>query len=504
MAFFVIIKVTQTEVLTMSKKIERLRVKINKDRWFDKVYGCWVGKNIGGTIGGPFEGSKEPVEIDGFTTPKGAALPNDDLDLQLVWLKAVQEKGPLGINANVLADYWQTYICPHWGEYGVAHGNLTVGLLPPLSGSFDNEDWGKSNGAWIRSEIWACLAPAIPNIAVKYAIMDAMVDHGFSEGTYAEMYVVAMESMSFFEENLRTLVERALEYIPADSRVAKSVKTVLEEYDKGTSIKELRKILIDQSADIGMFQSPANVGFVVAGLIYGEGDFKKSILTAMYFGDDTDCTAATVGAIFGIIYGESQIPADWKEYIGDGIMTKCINAAYIYSNNFPLTCTELTEVITDLTDGVLKAHGAALDLVDGESSIDHEKASEILKGYAQSVLSRSPYSFEIDTTPHTSAVVEYDEAPIVKAGVPFKIRITLYNKRRDAHHMQTKLILPEGWTADYPRDIMLHQYTLNGEARTWNITVYPNENIVAENKIYAVFESKFNVLPLIVPIVLLG
>lgn len=488
----------------MSERIERLRVKINKDRWFDKVYGCWVGKNIGGTIGGPFEGSREVVEIDGFTTPKGSALPNDDLDLQLVWLKAVQEKGPMGITANALADYWQTYISPHWGEYGVAHGNLTMGLLPPLSGEFDNDDWKNSNGAWIRSEIWACLAPGIPSIAVKYAIMDAMVDHGLSEGTYAEMFVAALESIAFFEEDFRVLVEKALSYIPDNCRVAKSVKMVLSEYDNGTALKDLRQKLIDDSADLGMFQAPANIGFVVAGLIYGEGDFKKSILSAVYCGDDTDCTAATVGAIFGIIYGESNIPADWKEYIGDRIVTKCINASYVYSNNFPLTCIELTEVITDLVDGVLKAHGAALELVDGDSFIDHEKANKILEGYAQEIFNRSPYSFEIDTTPHAWAVVEYEKAPIIKAGEGFKIKITVYNKRRDAHHMLINAIIPDGWTADYRKSMLLHQYTLNGEAQTCEITVYPNENIVSENKIYVVFESKFNVTPLIVPMVLLG
>jgi hypothetical protein len=100
--------------------------------------------------------------------------------------------------------------------------------------------------------------------------------------------------------------------------------------------------------------------------------------------------------------------------------------------------------------------------------------------------------------------VEYEKAPIIKAGEGFKIKITVYNKRRDAHHMLINAIIPDGWTADYRKSMLLHQYTLNGEAQTCEITVYPNENIVSENKIYVVFESKFNVTPLIVPMVLLG
>lgn len=68
-------------------------IKINKKELWDKIYACWIGKNIGGTIGGPYEGSRELLNISGFTTPPNQALPNDDLDLQLLWLKAVEDYG---------------------------------------------------------------------------------------------------------------------------------------------------------------------------------------------------------------------------------------------------------------------------------------------------------------------------------------------------------------------------------------------------------------------------
>ena len=66
-------------------------VKLNKNTIQDKIHACWIGKNIGGTIGGPYEGRREILDIKGFTTKKGSPLPNDDLDLQLVWLKAMEE-----------------------------------------------------------------------------------------------------------------------------------------------------------------------------------------------------------------------------------------------------------------------------------------------------------------------------------------------------------------------------------------------------------------------------
>ena len=132
-------------------------LKLNRDKYRDKVLACWIGKNIGGTVGGPFEGTTEMQDVTGFTTKQGEPLPNDDLDLQIAWLMTLERVGARCLDANALADTWMTIISPHWNEYGIAHKNLKMGLLPPLSGELDNKLWRNSNGAWIRSEIWACL-----------------------------------------------------------------------------------------------------------------------------------------------------------------------------------------------------------------------------------------------------------------------------------------------------------------------------------------------------------
>ena len=64
-------------------------MKLNRAIYKDKVKACWIGKNIGGTIGGPYEGKREILDVKGFLTESGEPMPNDDLDLQLVWLQAV-------------------------------------------------------------------------------------------------------------------------------------------------------------------------------------------------------------------------------------------------------------------------------------------------------------------------------------------------------------------------------------------------------------------------------
>ena len=194
-------------------------IKYNRKQLESKIYGCWLGKNIGGTMGTPYEGRKAMLDIKGFVTKPGEVLPNDDLDLQLIWLMAAEIEGLTKLDANILAEYWTSFIPANWNEYGVGKNNLKAGFMPPLSGEYENEMWKDSNGAWIRSEIWACMAPGFPNIAAKYAFADACIDHGVAEGTYAEIFTACLESYAFFESDIRKLVELALARIPADCEV---------------------------------------------------------------------------------------------------------------------------------------------------------------------------------------------------------------------------------------------------------------------------------------------
>ena len=275
-------------------------------------YHSMTGKNIGGTLGAPFEGRREMQNVSFYAQDlAGEPAPNDDLDLQLIWLLAVEEQGVWKLNERMLAEYWMNYIVAPWNEYGVGKTNIANGVMPPLSGACNNERWKFSNGAWIRSEIWACLFPGSPDEALHFAWMDSCVDH-CGEGIYAELFTTALESAAFVVSDLRELIAIGLSKIPADCRVARAVKLAVAEFDRGGDWRDAREAIVKDSADLGWFQAPANVAFVVLGLLYGQG------------GDDTDCTAATTGAILGIMLGRSGIPKNWIEPIGESIKTVAI------------------------------------------------------------------------------------------------------------------------------------------------------------------------------------
>jgi len=340
----------------------------------DKVLGCWTGKNIGGVLGAPFEAKRQVNNVDFYTQDlSNGPPPNDDLDLQIVWLAAVERYGR-NVNASILGEYWLSYIIPNWVEYGTGKANLKAGLQPPLSGFIDNT-YKDSCGCFIRSEIWACLAPGQPALAARYAYEDAIVDHQ-GEGAFAEIFCAAIQSAAFAESDLLKLLDIGLSYIPPESAVARCVKKALECYKNKTSILEARKLIHNEApgtfgiqlkklselsieGNEGMetgasgFDAPENIGFVVAGLLYGEGDFGKSICIANSFGEDTDCTCATLGALFGIIYGASKLPEKWTKPLNDKIATMCIDKTSGWAIWIPDTATQLADRVIKTLPGFL-------------------------------------------------------------------------------------------------------------------------------------------------------
>lgn len=482
-------------------------IKINRNILEDKVHGCWLGKNIGGTMATPYEGKRDLLDIKGFVTKPGEVLPNDDLDLQLVWLHALEQEGPNLLTSAVLSEYWVSYVPAHWNEYGVGKCNLKAGFLPPLSGEYGNEDWKNSNGAWIRSEIWASLAPGFPNIAIKYAFMDASIDHGVAEGTYGEVFTATLESCAFFESDIRKLINMGLSRIPEECEVSKKIRFVIDCYDKGIEYTEVRRLLVkDFKDDLDWFQAPCNIAFMIIGLLYGEGDFKKSLIYAINCGDDTDCTGATVGAILGIIYGKSGIPQDWASYLGDSIVTVAIDRTSI-AGALPKTCTELTQKVLNYIPMMFKAHGIDMVYTDEASDISDETANNVLCGIEKKLFSRTPYSYDGPYCMYADSIVEFFEKPEITCGESIKVRIRFFNKIYDQRHLNIKLHLPETWTCSpYKHDVqmkkMVYQETDYGHA--WEVTITAGERVEAINKAIVEVSSPGRPTTLFIPIIIAG
>ena len=59
-----------------------------------------------------------------------------------------------------------------------------------------------------------------------------------------------------------------------------------------------------------------NSAYVVIGLLYGEGDFFKTMDISTRCGHDSDCNPASACGILGVMNGYEWIPEEWKRGIG--------------------------------------------------------------------------------------------------------------------------------------------------------------------------------------------
>ncbi len=417
-------------------------MQLNRGEYRNKVLGCFMGKNAGGTLGMRDEWHRRINHVDYYIHDiNGEPLPNDDLDLQLIWLVALEEQG-VKIDAHTLGDYWMLYVTPHWAEYGNSKVNMLSGLRPPFSGCVDNP-YKDSCGCYIRSEIWACLAPGNPTVAVTYAYNDGIIDHGEGEGLYAEILCAAMESAAFVESDIRALLEIGLSYIPKDCDIARAVRFVMAQYDGGTPWQQARDNVIreflsgfifsisEEDMEKGLcggkvgWEAPSNIGMVVLALLYGEGDFGKTICTAVNCGEDTDCTAATAGSLLGIIGGMQAIPKKWIDPIGTKLVTACLNLGELgnLGSQLPRDIFELTDRIERLAPRILAHHRTDTALTDGNSDVK-DAFSLMCKSVEKLYIGEHSVKFGFD---FFDIIVTYERGPKVRNGERKQLTFTLRN-----------------------------------------------------------------------------
>jgi ADP-ribosylglycohydrolase len=396
------------------------KIRLNEADYRDRVLACWIGKNIGGTLGMPVEGQQKTHEMTFYTNLKpGEAAPNDDIDLQILWLKALEEHQGRA-DAVVLGEYWLKYVPVDWNEYGVGKRNMRLGLLPPLSGEWDNDQWKHSNGAFVRSEIWACLYPGLPALAARMAREDGCVDHGAGEGTLAEIFMATVESAAFVERDRDKLIALGLSSIPEGCGLARAIRAALDAKTAGKDWKQAREAVVEASKETGWFQAPRNVAFVIIGWIYGDGDFGKSVCTAVNCGDDTDSTGASMGSILGILGGTKAIPAKWREPIGDRIKTVAVAGFKACGD-----VQEFTDRTVAMARRVLAADGQGQAVIS-DGPTDVSGAKDLLAAVpheAKALWDLSPLRITRYEADDVCLWLDYRGEPVIRAGTSREIAV---------------------------------------------------------------------------------
>lgn len=288
--------------------------KIEYNEFLDKVHGCWYGKCLGGAAGAPVEGIKKLIDVKDFTDIYNPDLPNDDLDLQLLWLDVLENKGTI-IDSCDLADAWVEKCWYPFSEYGYFLKNYMRGIKPPYSGIINNSFFKEGMGCPIRSEIWGIISAGNPELAAQYAYIDATLDHA-DNSVWAEQFLAAAEAEAFFETDIDKIIAVAMKAIPEDSKLKRAFDLVIEMYESGEDWKKVRKSVLEKYSHPDFTNVVQNLAFVMIALLYGDTDMRKTINIALQCGYDTDCTCASAASVVGIINGYDAL-LDTNNLIND-------------------------------------------------------------------------------------------------------------------------------------------------------------------------------------------
>lgn len=328
-----------------------------KEQLLEKIHGAWLGRVCGCLLGKPVEGKKtdwlQPLlqatgnwpmhrYILGADFNDEAVAERFGQNLSKCWADQVDGM-PADDDTNyiVLAqelirrcgrDFTPADVAQIWIDLQpkrayctaerVAYCNIVKGYRPPNTALYQNpyREW---IGAQIRGDYFGYINPGDPVMAAEMAWRDASISH-IKNGIYGEMFASAMIAQAAVEQDIPAIIEAGLSQIPETSRLYEKVRGVMEDWRSGVSQQEafagIHKIY-DEHDGHDWCHTISNAMIVAAALLYGNGDYGKSICMAVETGFDTDCNGATVGSILGMRNGVSAIGPEWTQPVHDKLHT---------------------------------------------------------------------------------------------------------------------------------------------------------------------------------------
>ena len=310
--------------------------ELTKEQLMDKIKGGWAGQTIGCTYGGPTEFRFNGTMIQEYIPIKwedgaikwwydNAPGLYDDVYMDLTFVDVFDR---LGLDAPVdsfaMAYAHASYML--WHANQSARYNILNGIMPPASGHWKNNPHADDLDFQIEADFAGLMAPGLINSAAE---VSDKIGHimNYGDGWYGGLYVAAMYSLAFVSDDIEFIVTEALKVVPQESKYYKAMSDVIGWYkqypnDWKANWFEIEKAkwAEDLGCPDGVFvpfniDATVNSAYILLGLLYGEGDFGKTIDISTRAGQDSDCNPASSGGILGVILGYSNISEYWKKNI---------------------------------------------------------------------------------------------------------------------------------------------------------------------------------------------
>lgn len=318
---------------------------INKTIYKDKLRGFWLGQCIANWTGIQTEGAKrtKPYFTDddwskyGFILNHNPWVSDDDTDIEYIFQHAMETYKTSKLTGEQIRDQWLEHISPYEENYLWVSNESAFrlmrnkGLIPPATGEPANNPNWEMIDAQLTTEIFGFFAPANPAVAKSISLLPISTT-AYSHSMYAAQFYVYMYSLASsvdttlsYKDQLIWMADSARELIPDTSYISKMYDWVKSEYlntaDKNDWEKvrdafhdRYRATSTDGYKYKQFYDSGINFGFSIISLLFGEGDYKKTIQIGTLSGMDSDNPTATWGALLGFMYGHTKLKKYFDDY----------------------------------------------------------------------------------------------------------------------------------------------------------------------------------------------
>jgi len=289
-------------------------------------------------------------------TPKDirGSVWQDDIYVQLTFMMTMDKYGMDAPAANFQEMFAKAgYML--WHANVQARKNYYDGIFPPTSGSPEFNSHADDIDFQIEADYLGFMCPGMPNTASKMADKIGHIMN-YGDGVYGGIFLSALYTQAFFENDIPAIIEQSLKSIPAESDYAKIVADVITLHkhypnDWKSAWAELQaKWGNDHFCGSGSdfnIDAKLNGAYIVMGLLYGDGDPMKTMEVTTRCGQDADCNPSNAMVVLGVIIGFDKLPQDMKEgvkYMGDSLF---INTDYSFNKAVENTYKYVTKLIVD-------------------------------------------------------------------------------------------------------------------------------------------------------------
>ena len=348
-------------------------VSLSKSVLLDKIKGGWAGQTIGCAYGGPTEfcyrGVMIPDDVE-ITYPEHHLknyfdnLPSlfDDVYMDLTFVDVFSRLG-LDAPADSFANAFAYAKYPLWHANQQGRYNIIHGLMPPESGYWKNNPHADCIDYQIESDYAGLMSPGMPNAASE---ISDKIGHimNYGDGWYGGVFIGAMYALAFTQNDIETIIVKALKTIPEGSRFRERLDAVVKWYREDPSNwKRCWKLYNEKySKDLGCpelilaagnIDATMNSAYVAMGLLYGQGDFCKTMEIATRCGQDSDCNPSSAAGVLATMLGYSNIPEKWMPNLREVESRK-----FAYSN---LSLNDTYNRVYDLALKMIERYGGNID-----------------------------------------------------------------------------------------------------------------------------------------------